>query len=281
MRRLIVNADDFGLHAAVNRGILAAHTEGIVSSTSLMAGGAALDDAVRIAKQCPQLGVGVHLTLVGARPVLPVAEVSSLLDESGAFYGSYPLFIKRFLRGKIRLAEVERELAAQIDRIRMAGIQPSHLDSHQHLHVLPGIGGLVLDLARRFSIRAIRIPAEPVAFIGATPATVGRLAGRGGLTMLANLFRQHAAAAGIRTSDHFFGMLAGGQLTEPALLAILRRLPPGDSELMTHPGFADESLADAYRWGYQWDAERQALAAPAVRELLVERQIRLISFREL
>ena len=281
MRRLIVNADDFGLHAAVNRGILAAHTEGIVSSTSLMAGGAALDDAVRIAKQCPQLGVGVHLTLVGARPVLPVAEVSSLLDEAGDFYGSYPLFIKRFLRGKIRLAEVERELAAQIDRVRMAGIQPSHLDSHQHLHVLPGIGGLVLDLARRFSIRAIRIPAEPVAFIGATPATVGRLAGRGGLTMLANLFRQHAAAAGIRTSDHFFGMLAGGQLTEPALLAILRRLPPGDSELMTHPGFADESLADAFRWDYQWDAERQALTAPAVRALLAERQIRLISFREL
>ena len=281
MRRLIVNADDFGLHAAVNRGILAAHTEGIVSSTSLMAGGAALDDAVRIAKQCPQLGVGVHLTLVGARPVLPVAEVSSLLDEAGDFYGSYPLFIKRFLRGKIRLAEVERELAAQIDRVRMAGIQPSHLDSHQHLHVLPGIGGIVLDLARRFSIRAIRIPAEPVAFIGATPATVGRLAGRGGLTMLANLFRQQAAAAGIRTSDHFYGMLAGGQLTEPAILAILRRLPPGDSELMTHPGFADESLADAFRWDYQWDAERQALTAPAVRALLAERQIRLISFREL
>ena len=281
MRRLIVNADDFGLHAAVNRGILTAHTEGIVSSTSLMAGGAAFDDAVRIAKQCPQLGVGVHLTLVGASPLLPVAEVSSLLDEAGDFYGSYPLFIKRFLRGKIRLAEVERELAAQIDRIRMAGIQPSHLDSHQHLHVLPGIGGIVLDLARRFSIRAIRIPAEPVAFIGATPATVGRLVGRGGLTMLANLFRQHAAAAGIRTSDHFFGMLAGGQLTEPAILAILRRLPPGDSELMTHPGFADESLADAFRWDYQWDAERQALTAPAVRALLAERQIRLISFREL
>ena len=281
MRRLIVNADDFGLHAAVNRGILTAHTEGIVSSASLMAGGAAFDDAVRIAKQCPQLGVGVHLTLVGASPLLPVAEVSSLLEEAGDFYGSYPLFIKRFLRGKIRLAEVERELAAQIDRIRMAGIQPSHLDSHQHLHVLPGIGGLVLDLARRFSIRAIRIPAEPVAFIGATPATVGRLVGRGGLTMLANLFRQHAAAAGIRTSGHFYGMLAGGQLTEPAILAILRRLPPGDSELMTHPGFADQSLADAFCWGYQWDAERQALTAPAVRALLAERQIRLISFREL
>ncbi len=281
MRRLIVNADDFGLHEAVNRGILAAHTAGIVSSASLMAGGAAFDEAVRLAGECPRLGVGVHLTLVGARPILPVAEVSSLVDETGSLFGSYPLFIKRLLRGKICLAEVERELAAQIDRIRMAGIRPSHLDSHQHLHVLPGIGGIVLDLARRFSIRAIRIPAEPVAFIGATPATVGRLAGRGGLTLLANLFRQQAAAAGIRTTDHFYGMLAGGQLTESAILAILRRLPPGDSELMTHPGFADESLADTYRWGYQWEAERQALAAPAVRALLAERQIRLISFREL
>ena len=281
MRRLIVNADDFGLHEAVNRGILAAHTAGIVSSASLMAGGAAFDEAVRLAGECPRLGVGVHLTLVGANSVLPVAEVSSLVDETGSFYRSYPLFIKRLLRGKIRLAEVERELAAQIDRIRMAGIQPSHLDSHQHLHVLPGIGGIVLDLARRFSIRAIRIPAEPVAFIGATPATVGRLAGRGGLTLLANLFRQQAAAAGIRTSDHFYGMLAGGQLTEAAILAILRQLPPGDSELMTHPGFADESLADTYPWGYQWEAERQALAAPAVRALLAELQIRLISFREL
>lgn len=281
MRRLIVNADDFGLHAAVNRGILAAHTEGIVRSTSLMAGGAAFDEAVRIAKQCPQLGVGVHLTLVGARPVLPVVDVLSLVDGTGAFYGSYPLFLKRFLSGKIRLAEVERELAAQIEQVRLAGIQPSHLDSHQHLHVLPGIGGIVLDLARRFSIRAIRVPAEPVTFIGATSPALGRLVGRGGLTILANLFRQQAAAAGIRTTDHFFGMLAGGQLTESPLLTILRRLPPGDAEIMTHPGFADESLADTYRWGYQWDAERQALVAPVVRELLAERQIRLISFREL
>jgi hopanoid biosynthesis associated protein HpnK len=281
MRRLIVNADDFGLHAAVNRGILAAHTAGIVSSASLMAGGAAFDEAVRLAGECPRLGVGVHLTLVGANPVLPAEEVSSLVDETGSLYGSYPLFIKRLLRGKIRLAEVEQELAAQIDRIRMAGIQPSHLDSHQHLHVLPGIGGIVLDLAKRFSIRAIRIPAEPVAFIGATPATVGRLVGRGGLTMLANLFRQQAAAAGIRTTDHFYGMLAGGQLTEPAILAILLHLPQGNSELMTHPGFADESLAAAYPWGYRWESERLALGAPVVRELIAERQIRLISFREL
>ena len=281
MRRLIVNADDFGLHAAVNQGILAAHSEGIVSSASLMAGGAAFDDAVRIAKHCPELGVGVHLTLVGARPVLPAAEVPSLVVENGDFYGSYPVFLKRFLSGKIRLAEVERELAAQLEKIRLAGILPSHFDSHQHLHVLPGIGGIVLDLARRFSIRAIRVPAEPVCFIGATPAAVGRLIGRGGLTVLANFFRQQASAAGIRITDHFFGMLAGGQLTEAALLAILQQLPAGDTEVMTHPGLADPSLAALYPWGYQWDAERQASCAATVRQLIADRQIHLISFREL
>ena len=281
MRRLIVNADDFGLHAAVNRGILAAHTEGIVSSASLMAGGAAFDDAVRIARHCPQLGVGVHLTLVGARPVLPVAEVSSLLDESGAFYGSYPLFIKRFLRGKIRLAEVERELAAQIDRVRMAGIQPSHLDSHQHLHVVPGISAIVLDLARRFAIPAIRIPAEPLGFFGGMSFSAGRVAGRSGLTVLAGLFRRRALAAGLKAPDHFFGMLAGGQLNETALQNILQQLPAGTSEIMCHPGRPDAALARQYSWDYHWSDELAALCAPQTRRLLQENGVRLISFREL
>jgi hopanoid biosynthesis associated protein HpnK len=281
MRRLIVNADDFGLHAAVNQGIQAAYSDGIVSSASLMAGGAAFNDAVRIAKQCPELGVGVHLTLVGARPVLQAAEVPSLVEAAGDFYRSYPLFLKRFLSGKIRLAEVERELAAQIQQVRLSGIMPSHLDSHQHLHVFPGIGGIVLDLARRFSIRAIRVPAEPIGFIGATLPAFGRLVGRGGLTVLANLFRQQTAAAGIRTTDNFFGMLAGGQLTETVLLAILQQLPAGDTEVMTHPGLADPSLAGLYPWGYQWDAERQAACAATVRQLIADRQIQLISYREL
>ena len=281
MRRLIVNADDFGLHAAVNRGILAAHTEGIVSSTSLMAGGAAFDDAVRIARHCPQLGVGVHLTLVGASPLLPVAEVSSLLDEAGDFYGSYPLFIKRFLRGKIRLAEVERELAAQIDRVCMAGIQPSHLDSHQHLHVVPGIAGIVLKLARRFSIRAIRIPAEPLLFFGGKAPSLGRVIGRTGLTLLAEVFRRQAVGAGFAVTGHFFGMLSGGQMNQAALLSILQSLPEGDSEIMVHPGDGDESLAEKYSWGYHWTEELQALCSGEVKTSVGQQKIQLISYREL
>ena len=281
MKRLIVNADDFGLHAVVNAGIREAHSRGIVTSTSLMAGGAAFDEAVAIARECPELGVGVHLTLVGALPVAPAAEIASLVDGQGRFRPSYPVFLLRYLRGEVRRAEVERELAAQIEKVVRAGIRPTHLDSHQHLHVVPGISAIVLDLARRFGIPALRIPAEPLTFFGGLSCSPGRVAGRSGLTVLAGLCRWRARAAGLKSPDHFFGMLAGGQLTEQPLHNILRRLPDGASEIMCHPGLQDETLAAEYSWGYHWRGELAALCAPATRQILREQAIELISFREL
>ena len=279
MKRLIVNADDFGLHASVNRGIRDAHSGGIVTSTSLMAGGAAFDEAVAIARDCPELGVGVHLTLVGARPV--ASAVASLVDGKGDFCASYPVFLRRYLQGTIRRDEVARELAAQIEKVTQAGIRPTHLDSHQHLHVVPGISAIVLDLARRFAIPAVRIPAEPLGFFGGLSPSVGRVVGRSGLTVLAGLFRRRALAAGLRVPEHFFGMLAGGQLNEIALQNILQQLPAGTSEIMCHPGRPDAALARQYSWDYHWSDELAALCAPRIRRILQENGIRLISFREL
>jgi len=281
MKRLIVNADDFGLHQSVNQGIRNSHLQGIVTSASLMAGGAAFAEAVGIAQECSRLGVGVHLALVGGRPVLPAGEVPSLVDDQGCFFASYSLFLTRYLSGRISLAEIERELAAQIAKVRLAGISPSHLDSHQHLHVMPGISQLVLSLARRFSIRAIRIPAESALFFSGMQPSFGRVLGRTGLTLLAGLCRQQAAAAGIVTADRFFGMLAGGNLTEPKLIAILNKLPAGVSEIMTHPAAADDALASDFDWGYHWEQEGRALSSAVVRALTEEKQIQLISFREL
>ena len=279
MKRLIVNADDFGLHASVNRGIRDAHSGGIVTSTSLMAGGAAFDEARAIARDCPELGVGVHLTLVGARPV--ASAVASLVDGEGNFCASYPVFLRRYLQGTIRRDEVARELAAQIEKVTQAGIRPTHLDSHQHLHVVPGISAIVLDLARRFAIPAVRIPAEPLGFFGGLSPSVGRVVGRSGLTVLAGLFRRRALAAGLKTPDHFFGMLAGGQLNEIALQTILQQLPAGTAEIMCHPGRPDAALARQYSWDYHWSDELAALCAPRIRRILQENGIRLISFREL
>jgi len=281
MRRLIVNADDFGLHESINQGIWQAHNRGIVTSTSLMAGGDAFDDAIRIKQDCPKLGVGVHLTLVGGRPVSAAQLIPSLVDAQGCFYSSYPHFLAQYLKGGIRLPEVERELTAQIEKVLLAGVNPTHLDSHQHLHVVPGIAGLVLALARRFSIRAIRIPAEPLLFFGGLSPSVGRLVGRTGLTLLAEALRARAVKAGIAVTAHFYGMLAGGRMNAETLLSVMHQLPDGVSEIMVHPGVRDEALAQQYPWGYHWDEELHALGAANVQTELQQQQIQLISYREL
>ena len=281
MKRLIVNADDFGLHASINQGIWQAHSRGIVTSTSLMAGGEAFPDAVRITRDCPGLGVGVHLTVVGGRPVSAAHLIPSLVDDQGCFFASYPHFLAQYLQGNIRLDEVERELTAQIEKVLSAGVSPTHLDSHQHLHVVPGIAGLVLALARRFSIRAVRIPAEPLFFFGGLSPSIGRFAGRTGLTLLAEVFRRRSVAGGIAVTGHFYGMLAGGRMNVETLLSVLSQLPHGVSEIMVHPGARDAALALQYPWGYHWDEELQALVAAKVRTELQLQQIQLISYREL
>jgi chitin disaccharide deacetylase len=163
----------------------------------------------------------------------------------------------------------------------LAGVAPTHLDSHQHLHVVPGISAIVLRLARRFSIRAARVPAEPLAFFGGMSPSPGRVAGRSGLTLLARVFRRQAVAAGIAATGNFFGMLAGGQMSESKLVAILRGLPEGDSEIMVHPGERDAALAASYPWGYRWDEELGALCAAGTQAAVQEQQVQLISYREL
>lgn len=278
MKKLIVNADDFGLHPAVNRAIIAGHSDGCITSTSIMPGGAAFADAARLAAANPALGVGVHLTLVAERPVADPAAIPSLVDGDGRLSSHYPAFIARFLRGRVSLAEVRTELAAQVAKAAAADIRVTHLDSHQHLHVLPGIIDIVLDLAEEYEISALRIPGESFFFTGGYPCGAGRLIGRTGLTTLAALARRMARRRGLAVPDHFFGMLAGGNLREEYLLAIIDRLPDGVSEIMTHPGDDDTALGALYGWSYRWQAELAAVTSREVARRLASRGVELVSF---
>ncbi len=213
LKRLIVNADDFGLHTLVNEGILEGHNHGCISSTSIMASGLAFDEAVLLAKQTPTLGVGVHLTLVGAeQTVCPPADIPSLVNDTGQLAASYGQFLPRYFSGQIRLAEISRELTAQIEKVLESGLPITHFDSHQHMHVVPGIDDIVIELARRYQVTAVRIPAEPYFFIGGFPWNLPRYIGRGGLTYLANRARRKYRKAGLITTNQFFGMLAGGTM---------------------------------------------------------------------
>lgn len=282
-KRLIINADDFGIHEAVNRGILRGYTSGCLTSTSIMPTGEAFDQALEMAKDCPGLGVGVHLTLVDERPVESASLISSLLDDEGFFHSHYIEFIKKYLQGNIDLKDVYREMRAQIKKTVESGLKLplTHLDSHQHLHVLPGIIDLVIALALEFNIRAIRIPNEAFCFHGEYSADFGRLIGRTGLTSLALLARRKIKKAKLLSPENFFGMLAGGNLREEFLLNIIDSLPAGVSEVMIHPGEDDDALKDKFGWPYNWQAELEAATSPKVLRKISEKSIELISFRDL
>src|SRR5262245_60514883 len=139
MKELIVNADDFGLTQQVNRGILDAHHDGIVTSTTLLANGGSFDEAVSMSRQAPQLGVGVHLNLSEGNPVSRASEIPSLVDSRGALHLTPGRLWAGIVKRKVSLSDVERELLAQVRKVIRAGISPTHLDGHKHVHVLPGV----------------------------------------------------------------------------------------------------------------------------------------------
>ena len=166
MKKLIINADDFGRHQSINNAIIQGHVSGCITSASIMPGGNAFQDAVDKAIEHPQLGIGIHLTLIGEKPVMNPSEIPTLVDDKGYLLKEYPQFLNRFLRGEINLSEVRAELSAQIDKVVASGVRITHIDSHQHLHVLPGIIDIVLDIAEKHNIKSLRIPNVPLGFTG-------------------------------------------------------------------------------------------------------------------
>ncbi|CUH93997.1 hypothetical protein P22_0059 [Propionispora sp. 2/2-37] len=281
MKKIIVNADDFGLHEAINSAIIEGHLSGCVSSASIMPNGKAFLHAAHLCSQNRLLGVGVHLTLVGLEPLSEPEKVSSLVDDQGLFYKSYIHFLLRYVQGKIRQEEIKREMALQIEQVIAAGIPVTHLDSHQHLHIIPGIFEVVVELAKCYHIGAVRIPDESYFFTGGYPFSLSRILGRTGLTYLSRMARRKIVKHGLVAPDHFFGMLSGGHMSENYLLQVVEQLPEGVSEIMMHPGKTNELLEYEYGWGYGWEDEFTAVVSKKVRSVLKKRDIGLTSFGEL
>ena len=276
--RLIVHADDFGLSEAVNNGVLKAHKEGIVTSTSLMSTGTAFRHAVDLAIATPSLDVGVHLTLVEEAPVLPPQAIPTLVDDQGHLHSNAGSFLKRYLRGKISLHEVQRELEAQVRQAHDAGLTISHLDSHQHLHAIPGVWSIVQGLATQFDIAAVRYPRESIhRYMLSDYARWPRLAQLCAL----NGFCASVNRGGTKSPEHFVGFFYGGHLDRTHLEIVLLHLPKGGvCELMCHPGLA-ASPENYSHWSYRWQDELHALTDPGVKALLLENSIELISYKDL
>jgi len=287
MKNLIVNADDLGWTGGVNRGILDAFRRGIVTSTSLLANGSAFLEAAKAAKSAPGLGVGVHLNLSDGAPVADHESVTSLLNDKGEFAdGPESLLLKRARRGLV-LDEVEEEWDAQIQKVRDAGIRPTHLDGHKHVHMLPGLFEIALRLAKKHGIEAVRVSLEESSLRAALAFGEKHRAGivmkqgvqARALKLLARDARQQAARAGIATADYFCGIAQTGELTRQGVERLLTSLPEGTTELMCHPGYADEALQKtATRLQASRQKELDILTDTRIRNLVASQGIRLIDY---
>ena len=277
MKRLIVNADDWGLTPGVNRGIVRAFQHGIVTSTSLLVTGRAFEDAVTLARQLPELDVGLHLALVEEQAVLPPEALPTLVDKTGRLPRTKGEFFKRALLGQINWDEVEREIASQIARFQQTGLGLSHIDSHQHIHMFPPVFRIVTRLTRSLGHVWIRNPAGPWRKSPGIP--IGRWFQRLGLNLACLRARGSHNPPGLQMPDGMYGFEVAGSLTRSALQPILREIPDGLYELSCHPGEADEETLREYgHWNYQWAGELEALTAPETRRLLQEQGIVLTSF---
>lgn len=245
MRRLIVNADDFGLTDGVNRAIVELHSTGALTSATLMAASPRFDGAVALARKNPSLGMGCHIVLVDGIPVSDPATTPSLLERPGAarFRSSLGKFAVDLFLGRIRAIDIEREATAQILRLQQAEIAVTHVDTHKHTHMFPAVLDAVMRAAESCGVRAIRNPFEPSWSRRAThTAEFTRRLQVWILRAFYRNFLRQVSARGFFTTHGSLGVLATGTLDEKTLRAILRNLPVGTWELVCHPGYLDDDL---------------------------------------
>lgn len=266
MKRLIVNADDFGLTSGVNRAVIEAHQAGALTSATLMVSGRAASEAVRLAHENPGLGVGLHVNLTSDDPVLPPGKVSSLVGSDGRFSGIEKMLLRLTL-GQARSREIEAEIVAQIERCRELGVEPTHVDSHHHLHAHPRLRAILTRVCRRAGIykaRGYRMgPRSPKALAirlaAAAPCAAGKL----------------------QTPERFSGIEVMGKTNMAAALRRELAATEGTLEFMTHPGYADRELAQTTSYNDLRQVELTALLSGEFLDVAREAGAALISFRDL
>lgn len=271
MRRLVINADDLGLHPSIDAGILRAHREGVVTSATLLATGPSAAEAVQAARE-QGLPVGLHLCLTTwLTPAAPLERVPSVAPR-GRFRASWVELTVAWARGALRLEEVAEELEAQLARARALGAGVDHLDAHQHLHLLPGVAAVVHALAERERL-PVRWPRESARLEWLRHP--GAAAKSGLLSLLGGSMPAHLKRLPAR------GLFEAGRLDEATLLALLDSLPEGDWELGCHPGAGEVRVPEDPTWRYRWTDELAALTSPRVRQKLEDASITLTSYQEL
>jgi hopanoid biosynthesis associated protein HpnK len=280
---LIVTGDDFGISRAVNEGIIQAHCEGILTSASLMVNGGAFPEAVSMAKNHPRLAVGIHLSLLRSKTTLLPEEIPKLVDRAGNFPDQPILAGLRFFFDRSIRTQLEMESDAQIRKFLAAGLVPSHIDGHLHLHVHPVIVDILVRLARKYSIPALRLPRESL-LVNLRLDSRNLLRSSAYFLIYSCLCRRAERkfhSGGRIFPDRFFGLMASGRMNESYLLGLMDRLEPGVTEVGMHPAVSLPGELERWAPHYHSQEELQALISPRVKEKVVVRGIRLANYFDL
>jgi len=287
VRRLIINADDFGLTDGVNRAIIETHQRGVVTSATLMANSQAFAAAVALRPQVPNLSVGCHVVLIDGRPVANPASVTTLMANGDGFRNGLIGFAADAVRGKIREEHVYEEAMAQFRKLQSAGVTPTHFDSHKHSHLFPSILKPLLRAAGDCGIRALRnpfAPLKPLAFahLARRPKLWTRYSEVAVLRGFYESFRHAVADSGMVTTDGSLGIVVTGALDHELFRAIVGCIPEGTWEFVCHPGYVDRQLSNIRtRLRESRQKELEVLTSEGAREILQQHGIELISYREL
>jgi len=271
LRRLVVNADDFGRSHSANEAIIRAHQQGILTTASLMVNEQGTEEAVALARQNPRLGVGLHLTLLCGHSALEPDKIPGLVDARRAFTNQparagFQYFFKSELKEQLRA-----EIHAQFERFRATGLRLDHVNGHLHLHLHPVVFSILMEANGALGITQMRVTFDPFWLNArlASGAWAYRISHALIFHTLAWRARRQLASRGIRHTRFVFGLLQNARVDEAYVTRLLSRLPEGDSELYSHPSL------DEFR------NEFDALVSPRARELTRELGIQLIRYQDL
>jgi hopanoid biosynthesis associated protein HpnK len=280
-KQLIITADDFGLSPGVNAAVEKGWCDGILTCASIMPAGTAFKEALKIARRNPGLQVGLHLTLLQGKSVLPHAQIPDLVDEAGNFSDNPVATGMRFFFDKGLYKQLKREIEAQIERVVDSGIPLSHIDGHLNIHLHPTVFGFLTDLMPRYGITSFRLSRERLAhnLRFDRERRLGKTVERVIFGALANHARPLLDQLGIRYAGEVKGVLNSGRMTEGYLLNILGGLNEGLTELYFHPGLLPDAEITRRMPDYRHEEELAAIVSPVVRQKLGELQIAVQNYR--
>ncbi|MGB6340201.1 MAG: ChbG/HpnK family deacetylase [Candidatus Aminicenantaceae bacterium] len=282
MKKVIINADDFGLVQGVNEGIVKAHQEGVLTSATLMANMPGFDQAVEMAGANPELGVGVHLNILRGQPLSPVKKVDSLLSRELRFIPSVANLLYRMALKRVSFDEVEREFRTQVERVQRAGIDPSHIDSEKHIHLIRPLFRIVLKLAKEYKIHKVRFIQE-----NCVSSRPGQMFKSIFISLSSTSMKKKMVQEGVRSPDNFYGVCDSGRITAVRIQQALQRAKVGVTEIMVHPGFITQEMIELekkigpYYINKYREKELNALLDEKLPEVIADLGIQLINFNHL